>query len=210
MRLSSQVVLATHNRGKLQEFRGLFSAYPAIELIPADQVIRNAEGLKFAEKYDSYLENAISKARMINKASHYPALADDSGLEVSALEGRPGVRSHRYAPPQPHLSQDQANIEHMLKEMKSAPSRSARFVCTLALVIEGILLHSTGILNGTLLEQPKGGQGFGYDPIFVPTDSTKTLAEMSSAEKNKISHRTQAFHALMAQVKAHGITFAKP
>ena len=99
MRLSNRVLLATLNRNKFEEFQALLSSHPEIELVPADQLIRNPAKLQQVESHNTYLENAIAKARLANQASHYPSLADDSGLEVLALDGRPGVRSHRYAPP---------------------------------------------------------------------------------------------------------------
>jgi XTP/dITP diphosphohydrolase len=210
MRLSNKVLLATLNRDKFDEFCSIFNAYPDIKLVPAEQLIRNPNGLSLVEQHHTYLENAIAKARLANHASHYPSLADDSGLEVDALGGKPGVRSHRFATPQASMSQDQANLALLLSELKSSQNRSARFVCTLALVIEGILIHATGTLEGTLCEAPRGKQGFGYDPIFIPQGHTKTLAEISAAEKNEISHRAQAVHQLMAQVKSHGILFTKP
>lgn len=210
MRLSNRIVLATLNRDKFTEFQALSSSYPDIQLVTADQLIRNAERLQHVEKYSTYLDNAVAKARLANLASHYPSLADDSGLEVDALKGGPGVKSHRYAPLQPQKSQDQANIDLLLNEMKSAQSRSAKFVCTLALVIEGILIHSTGTLEGAIASEPRGQGGFGYDSVFIPKGSQKTLAELSFAEKNAISHRKKAMEQLMAQVQSHGIVFAKP
>ncbi len=210
MRSSHQILLATLNPHKFQEFQSLMAQFPEIELIRADRLLRNAENLGHAEQHSTYLENAIAKARLANKAAHYPSLADDSGLEVEALEGRPGIRSHRYASPQAQLSQDQSNLELLLSEMKSTSNRSARFVCALALIIEGVLIHATGTLEGALLEAPRGTHGFGYDPIFVPKDSTLTLAEMTSNQKNEISHRSKAIEALMKQVKAYGINFVKP
>jgi XTP/dITP diphosphohydrolase len=212
MRLSNRILMATTNREKFEEFKSLFAAYPGIEPVSADAIIRNPAGLQFAERHDTYLENAIAKARLANTACHYPALADDSGLEVEFLGGKPGVRSHRYASPRPGLTQDQANTQFLLSEMKNAGSaeRGARFVCTLALLIEGIMLTSTGILEGTIIDQPRGAQGFGYDPVFIPKGSAKSLAEMTAGQKNSISHRAKALHELMAKVKTHGITLAKP
>jgi XTP/dITP diphosphohydrolase len=210
MRLSNRVVLATLNRNKFEEFRSILKTYPEIELVPAEELLRNAENLQFVENYATYLDNAVAKARLCNLGTHYPSLADDSGLEVTALDGRPGPMSHRYAPPQPKKSQDQANVELLLKEIKSASLRSARFVCTVVLVIEGILIHSTGTLEGSIAEEPRGQLGFGYDPVFVPAGEKRTLAEMTAEEKNKISHRAKAIHQLMLNVKAHGISFAKP
>ncbi len=210
MRLSNQLVLASLNRHKFEEFQALLTVYPEITLLPVEKFIRNPDGLQSVEKHSTYLENAVAKARLINQGCHYPALGDDSGLEVRALQGRPGVRSHRYAPPQPKKSQDQANVDLLLSEMKGTEDRSAAFTCTLALVIEGILIHATGTLEGKITDSPRGTHGFGYDPIFVPTGKTQTLAEMTEAEKNQISHRAQAIHSLMAQIKSHGLLFAKP
>lgn len=210
MRKSNQILLATLNRSKYEEFKTLFSAYPDIELVMADQFLRNPEKLALVENFDSYLENAVAKARLANQGAHYPSLADDSGLEVEALGGKPGVRSHRYAAPRAGLSQDQANNEKLLSEIAGKPSRSAKFVCTLALIIEGIMISGTGVLEGTITDTARGTNGFGYDPIFIPKGSSRTFAEMTDAEKNMISHRAKALHELMAKVKSHGIVFAKP
>jgi XTP/dITP diphosphohydrolase len=210
MRIANKILLATLNRDKLDEFRVLFSSFSEAELVPASELISNPEGLSHVEKYNTYLENAAAKARLANHASHYPSLADDSGLEVAALNGKPGVHSHRFAPPQTKISQDQANRELLLSQLHSATDRSAKFICTLVLVMEGILLHSTGILEGSIADSPRGKLGFGYDSLFIPKGSTKTLAEMNASEKNSLSHRAKALHDLMGQAKSHGIVFAKP
>ncbi len=210
MRVSNRIVLASLNREKFEEFNHLLSSYGSIELVPAEKLIRNPEGLQSVERYDTYFENALAKARLANHASHYPALADDSGIEVDALQGRPGVKSHRYATPKPQITQDQANRDLLLSELQSNENRSARLCCTLVLVIEGVLLHSNGILEGTLTKAPKGIHGFGYDPIFVPQGETQTLGEMTDEKKNLISHRAKALHELMLQLKTHGIVLAKP
>lgn len=210
MRLANKIILATLNMNKFDEFRSIFKAYPEIELVPAEQMIRNAKNLAFVERYSTYAENSIAKARLANQGAHYPCLADDSGLEVEGLNGKPGVRSHRYASPKPGISQDQANIDLLMSELARASSRNARFVCHLALLVEGIMVQATGVLEGTIVEKARGAHGFGYDPVFVPKGSTKTLAEMTDEEKNAISHRALAVHELMKQVKSHGIVFAKP
>jgi XTP/dITP diphosphohydrolase len=209
MRLVKQVLLATENRGKYEEFKTLFSQYPEVDLQMANKILRNTEGLQFVERYDTYLENALAKARFVNQGAHYPSLADDSGLEVEALAGKPGVRSHRYASPKAGLTQDEANTQLMLKEL-AGKSRTAKFTCTLAFLVEGILMHATGTLEGTIAEAPRGTHGFGYDPIFIPKGSSKTLAEMTQAEKNAISHRAVALRLLMDQVRQNGIVIAKP
>jgi XTP/dITP diphosphohydrolase len=209
MRLSNQIVLATENREKFEEFRALFSVHPEIKLAMANQFLRNTSGIGFAERHETYLENAEAKARLVNQGCHYPALADDSGLEVEGLGWKPGVRSHRYASPKAGMTQDAANVELLLKEI-SGKSRNARFVCTLAFVQEGTLIVSTGTLEGTIIEAPRGSLGFGYDPVFVPKGSNKTLAEMTAAEKNQISHRAKALQDLWTKIQAEGLIFAKP
>lgn len=209
MRLSEQLVIATANQNKFAEFEALFSAYPEIHPIPAGGIIRNLAKLGTVENHETYLENAVAKARLANQACHYPILADDSGLEAEALGGKPGVRSHRYATARPNQTQDEANIELLLKEVANG-SKHARFVCALVLLIEGVLLHATGVLEGTLITTPRGRNGFGYDPIFIPKGSTKTLAEMTDGEKNSVSHRATALHKLMSNLKSHGMILAKP
>lgn len=217
MRIANQIVLASTNRAKFDEMKSLLAIYSGsseIELLPAEGIIRNAQKLGFAERHDTYLENAVAKARLANIGSHYPCLADDSGLEVEALGGKPGVRSHRYASPKAGKSQDEANRELLLMELKSAQSsnhsRKARFVTTLAIVIEGIMIHAEGSLDGIIATEERGDHGFGYDSIFVPNGATKTLAEMTDVEKNAISHRAKALKELIAQIQSHGIVFAKP
>lgn len=215
MRLANKIVLATLNPDKYFEFRAIFQAYPEIELVPAEMLMRNASKLSLVEKYDTYLENSIAKARAANHASHYPSLGDDTGLEVDCLGGRPGVRSHRYAKLPAgsfsKMAQDQANRELLLEEMKKAGGpRAARFKTTLALCIEGILVHSTGVLEGSIADAPRGEHGFGYDSLFIPQGATQTLAEMNTSEKNQLSHRAKAVHELMNEVRARGIAFAKP
>lgn len=217
MRLSNKIVLASTNEDKLREFKALFRDYPEIEIVSPKGLIRNASKLALVEKYDTYIENAAAKARVAHLGTHYPTLADDSGIEVDALGGKPGVFSARYAQTPKGagslstIEQSRANVELLLSEVKKAGgSRQARFVCTLVLVIEGILVRANGTLEGEIADAPRGENGFGYDPIFIPKGSTRTLAEMREEEKNTISHRAKAVQDLMVQIKAHGIVFAKP
>ncbi|OFZ17895.1 MAG: hypothetical protein A2X94_12700 [Bdellovibrionales bacterium GWB1_55_8] len=211
MRVTQSIVLATLNRHKYQEFEELFAVYPNIQLIQVSDLVSNPNKLSFAEEYDTYLQNAFAKARLANVATHYPSLGDDSGLEVLALDGKPGIRSARFAPARPGISQDQANMEALLEQLpKQTTDMTARFVCTLALVVEGISIHATGTLEGELIRAPRGATGFGYDPIFVPKGQQKTLAEMAPSEKNAISHRAKAVQELMEQIKRHSIVLAKP
>ena len=212
MRVVNKIVLASLNPHKFLEFRSLLSVYPEVELLSVEGLIRNANKLDTVETHQSYLENALAKARLANQGCHYPSLADDSGLEVIALQGRPGVKSRRYATAKAGQSQDQANVQKLLEELQNKPEseRQARFVATLALSLEGISLHATGILEGTIAQAPRGNHGFGYDPIFIPKGSNRTLAEMTEAEKNTISHRALALKELMNIARARNIQFARP
>lgn len=217
MRISNQIVLASNNFHKLQEMRGLLARYPILELLSPDGILRNAEKIGAVEVYSTYAENAAAKARLVNHGCHFPALADDSGLEVLALEGHPGVRSARYAKLEGYpsqTSQDEANIQKLFSALQTQAAgnsnHEARFVCHLALVIEGTLIASTGILEGTITGAPRGQMGFGYDSIFIPKGETRTLAEMTETEKNQISHRALALTALMRECDVLGIQFAKP
>lgn len=218
MRLSPRILIASSNRGKFEEFSALFKKYPEIKPVPIWEIVRNPKSLGYVEHHDekaTYRSNAIAKARLANSGAHYPVLADDSGLEVLALEGKPGIRSHKYATPKPRMSQEEANIQQVLKEVAGKP-RTARMVCALALLIEGILIEAQGSIEGTLAETPRGANGFGYDSIFIPSPSDTnndmglTFAEMADVEKNAISHRARALDALMNSVRSHGIVFAKP
>lgn len=217
MRQCDRIVLATSSIHKFEEFKSLFSAYGNIEILMARDVLRNADKVNSVEGSTSYLDNAAAKARLVNQGCHYPALADDSGLEVDALQGKPGVLSARYAAFRTGVSRDQANREFLLEELKKKlpkdhlrTDRSARFVATLALEIEGVLISAVGVLEGNITDVPRGEGGFGYDPVFVPKGFQKTLAEMTLAEKNSISHRAKALQELMNKAAAIGLVFAKP
>lgn len=210
MRNSSALVLASTNRHKFEEFSELLKNYPEIELVPVHEKIRNADKLGMVENSDQYSENAISKARLANHGCHLPCLADDTGIEVEALGGRPGVRSHRYALPKLGETQDQANVLKMLNELKGQATRSARFVCHLALVMEGTLIHVAAGLEGLIASEPRGNLGFGYDSIFIPTGYEQTLAELGPEVKNKLSHRALAMSAMIEEIKKREIILAKP
>ncbi len=212
MRETHEIVLASTNLDKLAEFQQIFSAYGQITILPAHKIIRNSDKLAHVENFATFEENALAKARLANHAAHYPSLGDDSGLMVEALNGQPGVHTRRYAIPKAGQSQDQANMQKLLDALKGHPmsKRSATFVCSLALVMEGMTLQTKGILNGTIAEAPQGRSGFGYDPIFIPEGFQRTLAELTADEKNEVSHRARAVHELMKQVQTHGLRLAKP
>jgi XTP/dITP diphosphohydrolase len=212
MRSSHQILFASNNRDKFIELEAIFKAYPEIELVPANEVIRNTDKIALVENHTTYIENATAKARLANQGAHYPCLGDDSGLEVELLGGKPGPRSARYAIAKAGEAQSEANIQKLLSELRGAPmdKRKARFVTALALVIEGILITAEGTLDGMIAEAPVGTNGFGYDSVFIPSGTRQTLAQLRDDQKNAISHRAKAVHALMSQVKAKGITFARP
>ncbi len=212
MRKASGIVLASNNRHKLEEFSALFKPYPGIKIYPADDFISNANKLGLVETSDRYMDNALAKARTCNHACHYPSLADDSGLEVDALQGGPGVRSHRFAIPKHGQTQDQANCELLLNKLDGLPpeKRAARFICHLALVMEGLSIHAVGVCEGTIALKKSGDGGFGYDPLFIPTGESKSFAELGPEFKNAHSHRALALRNLMFELQARGISLAKP
>jgi XTP/dITP diphosphohydrolase len=201
--VTTAVVLATHNQHKVDEVRRILAPLVDVDLLPAPGDVDVAEtGATFAA-------NALLKARVVAETTGHPAVADDSGLEVGALGGMPGVLSARWSGAH---GDDRANLELVLAQLTDVPDerRDAAFVCAAALVtpdgaggfVERVV---EGRLEGTVLRKPRGSNGFGYDPIFVPAGETKTTAEMSAADKDAISHRGRAFRALapyLAQVSS--------
>jgi len=192
-----QLLLATRNPHKTREFGEILGdEFEVRDLADAVElpVVKEA-GLTFEA-------NAILKA--VEASKHFPGLvvADDSGLEVDALDGAPGIRSARYAGEQ---ATDAANVTKLLGELaESDPGlRSARFRCSLALAQGGKILETfAGVVEGTIVEAPRGQAGFGYDPVFQPLGFDQTFGELSSAEKNRISHRARAIRLLRAALLA--------
>jgi len=182
------VLLATKNRGKLKELAGLFAGSPIELKLPADV---GAVMPEVEETGATFEENALLKARALSAASGYPALADDSGLEVDAIGGAPGVRSARFAGAG---ASERDNCDRLLAALKSAPPpRSGRFRCALALTKPGgETLTAAGILEGEIPVSLAGENGFGYDPVFYLPRLGKTVAELSPEEKGEISHRARA------------------
>ncbi len=186
-----KLVLASHNENKVEELT-LFLSGLNLEVL----TLRHFPSVpKVAEDGATFQENALKKANAIYLATKIPALADDSGLEVFFLNGRPGVRSARYAGDD---AKDEQNNEKLLGEMLGVPPRRrrAQFRAVLALVGNGFEDITEGICMGKLAEGPRGTNGFGYDPIFIPDDFSRTYAELTPDEKNRISHRGRAFRAL--------------
>jgi XTP/dITP diphosphohydrolase len=192
-----KVLLATRNTKKLDELRRILVGSPGIELVGLDDVPEYAEapetGLTFAE-------NALLKAREGVKYTGLPTVADDSGLAVDALNGMPGVFSARWSGKH---GDDRANLELVLAQVSDVDDarRGAQFVCAAAFVLPGGKEHlAHGSMPGRLIRAPRGGGGFGYDPIFVAEGQTKTNAELDPAEKDAISHRGKAFKSLASVI----------
>jgi XTP/dITP diphosphohydrolase len=195
-----QVVLASANRGKQREFAALFEGF-GLELLLQDSLdIAGA-----AETGTTFEANALLKARHAAGRSRLPALADDSGLEVDALHGRPGVYSARYAG---ESAGDADNNAKLLGELAGVPAadRTARYRCVLVLVrheSDPAPLLATGVWEGTIAFEPAGNQGFGYDPLFIPEGFSQRAAELPIDLKNRRSHRAKAAARLIQLMQAH-------
>jgi XTP/dITP diphosphohydrolase len=186
--MTLKCLLATNNAHKVGEYRPLLAGAPVEILTPADLDL----ALEVDEDGATYAANAAKKAVAFARASGLLALADDSGLEVFALGGEPGVRSSRYAGPD---ATDRDRIALVLARLAALPgaSRAARFVCAIALARPGGEVEVVeGECRGEIAESPRGGNGFGYDPIFYLPALGKTIAELSDEEKNRVSHRARA------------------
>jgi len=192
-----RLVLASGNPGKLREFRRLLSPL-GIEVIPQGELgIAEAD-----EPHETFVENALAKARHASLLSHLPALADDSGICVTALGGAPGVQSARYAG---EPKSDGRNNAKLVAELAGVADRRAHYYCMLALVRhaadpEPVL--SDGRWDGTIIDVPRGSGGFGYDPHFLDASTGLTGAELPPQTKNELSHRGKAMRALIARLEA--------
>ena len=184
----TKIVLATHNIHKARELKTLLSGFD-IDVLTLDDI---SPEIELREDGVTFEANAFQKARSVHKQTKLLSLADDSGLEVFYLHGRPGVFSARYAGA--HAT-DEMNNRKLLEEMRGvAPRRRrAQFRSVLALVGDGVEDATEGICSGLLGESLRGTNGFGYDPIFIPDGFTKTYAELTAEEKNRISHRARSF-----------------
>jgi XTP/dITP diphosphohydrolase len=196
-----RLVLASGNPGKIGEIAALFAPL-SIEVVPQLQLgIDEAE-----EPHETFLENALAKARHASRASGLPALADDSGLCVEALGGEPGVHSAYYAGRGENREQrDARNNEKLLKELRD--NRAAYYACIMVLVrsaFDPLPLIAEGIWRGEIARSPRGANGFGYDPLFVLPQLGKTAAELEPSHKNRISHRGQALAKLLELLRDPG------
>ena len=185
-----KLVFATNNKHKLEEISHLLEGEAEIGSLAE---IGCQEDIP--EDHDTLEENALQKARYIKEHYGYDCFADDTGLEIEALDKRPGVYSARYAGPG-HDSE--ANMKKLLREMEGMENRKARFRTVIALILDGKEYLFEGIVNGQITKDKRGTSGFGYDPIFIPDNHTETFAEMGNDIKNTISHRAEAVKKLSA------------
>jgi XTP/dITP diphosphohydrolase len=198
------IALGTSNRGKVEELRALFSRLPSptFRLYAIDELVR--QPLAIVENGKTFADNAILKARAVANATMMLTIADDSGLEVDALDGRPGVRSARFAHERATDAENNAALLAALEAMgdgaREIDRLKARFRCALALVDpytnEGEPIVVEGTCEGEITRSPRGSGGFGYDPLFVVAGIDKTMAELSEDEKNDLSHRAHAVREL--------------
>ncbi len=189
---SKKLVVATNNSHKLKEIKEILGGF---EIIPAREV---SKSFNPEEKGSSFCENALIKARELKKFTELPVLADDSGLEVFALGGEPGVFSSRYS----KEGSDESNLRKLLLNLEGIKDRRARFVCCMVLIVGDRVIKKEGFVYGNIIEEPRGKGGFGYDPVFMPDGYDKTFAEMSGDEKNAISHRRRALELIKGELEA--------
>jgi XTP/dITP diphosphohydrolase len=192
-----RILFASRNEGKIREAQAILGS-SNVKLVS----IRDFPDMpEVVEDGKNFFENALKKAKTLSEFSGIPTIADDSGLEVDCLDGRPGVHSARYAGTN---ATDGDNIERLLEEMKGIPqeNRKAAFKCVLVLYeTDGSYHHFEGLFEGSIAEAPSGTGGFGYDPVFLPAGENKTVAEMDPETKNSISHRGRAFDKLKKYLK---------
>lgn len=201
-----QLILATSNPGKLREFAQMFAPL-GIELVAQSSLgIADAE-----EPHETFVENALAKARHASRQAKLPAMADDSGICVRALDGQPGVHSARFADAGDaagavdRAGQDALNNGKLLAMLRGKADRAAHYACVIVLARHGsdpepLVAHGTW--QGLIVDAPRGANGFGYDPYFFLPDLGKTAAELDPAQKNVLSHRGKALRRLLAQLKA--------
>lgn len=190
-------VLATHNPGKLREMSAILAELGVEVVMPAELgVIVDVE-----ETGETFAENAMLKAKAVCAAAGLPAIADDSGLCVDALNGAPGVYSARYGGPE---LDDRGRYLLLLSSMRGAPTRAAHFACAVACAFpNGDELTASGRCDGAIAFAPMGDGGFGYDPVFLLPEKAKTFAQLTEEEKDALSHRGKALRAFVAELAAY-------
>lgn len=190
-----KLIFATNNQNKVKEFRSLVGTQ--FEIITMQEA---GIDIDIPEPHDTLEANATEKSSTIHRMTSENCFAEDTGLEISALNGAPGVLSARYAGEQKESTD---NIAKVLKEMEGITDRRARFRTVISLILDNKEHQFEGICEGTISTTTHGSKGFGYDPIFIPTGETRAFAEMDLTEKNKYSHRAKAFHAFTAFLQSY-------
>ena len=184
-----KLIFATNNQHKIQEIQPLVGN--EFELVTLKEVGLDAD---IPEPFDTLEENASHKSKTIYKATGLNCFSEDTGLEVPALNGEPGVKSARYGGEEKSFEK---NIDKLLKKLSSTTEKNARFRTVVSLIINGEEIQFEGICNGRITNFRKGKEGFGYDPVFIPAGAEKTFGEMNMEEKNKFSHRKKAVNKLV-------------
>lgn len=194
-----KLIFATHNSNKAFEIQ---------KLLPEHFQILTLNDIDFQEEIpenEPTIEaNSAFKAQFIFNKFNLNCFADDTGLEIESLNGKPGVHSARYAGEERNSD---ANINLVLEELKGVENRNARFKTVITLIIHGEQYQFEGIVDGTIIKEKRGSNGFGYDPIFIPENETRTFAEMNLSEKNKYSHRARAFEKMIAFLKSNSFKY---
>jgi XTP/dITP diphosphohydrolase len=200
------IVLATRSTGKLRELRPMFSGAGLMVADLAELGITESQDEEELERFSTFEENALSKARYFRGVTGLPVVADDSGLEVAALGGRPGVLSKRWSGrvDLDGRALDEANNARLVESLRGVADRRARYVCAAVYVDGDRELICRGEASGVIVDEPRGSGGFGYDPYFAVTGAGKTFAELSVSEKESMSHRGRAFSALIRAIVGLG------
>lgn len=202
---ATALLLATRSEGKLREIKPIFAA-EGITLVSLGELeIEESDEENELEPFDSFEENALSKARYFYEVSGgIPTIADDSGLEVAALNGKPGVRSKRWAGRTDLRSTalDEANNHALIASLDGVSDTSARYVCIAAYIAVGLEITARGETTGSIVRDRRGNGGFGYDPYFHSADLGMTFGEAPPADKARVSHRGRAFRELVSRIKA--------
>jgi XTP/dITP diphosphohydrolase len=202
---ATALLIATRSEGKLREIRPMFAAAGLTLVSLEDLEIEESDEEADLEAYSTFEENALSKARYFYEVSGgIPTVADDSGLEVSALGGQPGVRSKRWSGREDlkGVALDEANNRALVASLDGIADTTARYVCVAAYVAVGQEVTARGETLGTIVRAARGTGGFGYDPYFLSADLGRTFGESTPAEKEGVSHRARAFRDLLARIKS--------
>jgi XTP/dITP diphosphohydrolase len=196
------ILLATRSAGKLRELRPMFAATGLTVVDLAELGVPHSRDEEDLERYATFEENAMAKARYFHRRTGMCVVADDSGLEVDALEKRPGVHSKRWCGRSDLAGQalDDANNALLVESLRGIVDRRARYVCVAAYVDDRREIVRRGEAAGVIVDEPRGGGGFGYDPYFVAAGTGRTFAELSVSEKEQLSHRGRAFSALIRAI----------